>query len=386
MIQKRKVLVITGTRAEYGLLKFLIKDISKDKSIDLKLIATGAHLSNSYGLTYKEIVADGVNINSKIDTLLGSDTEVGISKSIGLGISLFADEYKKNPPNLIIVLGDRYEIFAAVIAALITRIPVAHIHGGELTKGAVDEAMRHSITKMSHLHFVANTEYKNRVIQLGEHPRNVYNIGGMGVDCIERTKLIDKKTLESDLGLKFLKKSLLVTFHSVTLDHDTALMHSKELLKALSEMEDTTLIFTYANADTDGSKIISALKIFVKENKNAFLFDSLGQTRYLSCLKQVDGVIGNSSSGLTEAPSFRIGTINIGDRQGGRLKAKSVIDCDPKYLDIKKAIVKLYSSSFQRILKSVKNPYGQPGAAKKLLEIIKKVNLEGLIKKSFFDL
>ena len=385
-MKKRKICVITGSRAEYGLLFWLIKSIKEDPKLELQLIVTGMHLSPEFGLTYKKIIEDGFLITKKIELLMSSDSSIGISKSIGLGVISFSEAFMDLNPDICVVLGDRFEIFSAVVSSMVSRIPIAHIHGGESTEGAIDEAIRHSITKMSHLHFVATNEYAKRVIQLGENPNTVFNFGSPCIDNINNLKLFKRSKFEKLIDFKLGKLNFLVTFHPVTLENKTSENQFKELLMALSNFKNAKIIFTMPNADTDGSKIISALKIFVKGNKNAFLFDSLGQTRYLSCLEQVDGVIGNSSSGLTEAPSFRIGTINIGDRQGGRLKAASVIDCDPKYLEIKNAIVKLYSSSFQRILKSVENPYGKPGASKKLLEIIKKVNLEGLIKKSFFDL
>ena len=283
-------------------------------------------MSPEFGLTYKEIEKD-FNINLSLETLTSSDTSVGIATSMGLGLIRFADAYKQLKPDLVLVLGDRYEIFSATAASLVARIPVAHLHGGETTEGAFDEALRHSITKMSHLHFVAADEYKNRVIQLGEQPENVFQVGGLGVDSIKRLKLLSKQELEASLGIKLLDKNLLITFHPVTLETQTASQQMEELLGALSDLTNTNLIFTMPNADTDGRVLIQMIEEFCSKNTNAHCFTSLGQLRYFSAINYIDGVVGNSSSGLAEVPSFKKATINIGDRQKGRLKADSVIDC-----------------------------------------------------------
>ena len=306
-----KICIITGTRAEYGLLKKLMHGIKKNKFFQLKIIVTGMHLSKKFGLTYKEIESDGFKIDKKININIKSDTAESIVNSINLGQSGFVKIYKKLKPDLVLVLGDRYEIFAAVTAACFSRIPVAHLHGGEATQGLVDEALRHSITKMSHFHFVAAKEYKNRVIQLGENPKNVYEVGGLGVDNIKNLKLFSKKNLEKELKFKFNKKNLLINFHPETLSSFSSKKQFKEILSSLSSLKDTNLIFTMPNSDWDGRIIFRMIKKFVKKNKNAFSFISLGQLRFFSCLKYIDGMIGNSSSGLLELPTFKKVTINI---------------------------------------------------------------------------
>ena len=383
---KRKICVITGTRAEYGLLYWLMKEIKEDKDLELQIIATGMHLSYEFGLTYKEIEKD-FKIDKKIEMLLSSDTPIGISKSMGLAQISFAEAYDELKPDIVVVLGDRYEIFSAASAAMIARIPIAHIHGGETTEGAFDEAIRHSITKMSHLHFTATKEYKKRVIQLGENPKRVFNVGGMGIENIKRLKLLSKEEFEKSIGFKLNKKNILVTFHPVTLEKSTSKEQFKELLDAIDELSETNIIFTKANSDTDGRIINQMIDDYVSKNSNkAISFTSLGQLRYLSALQFVDAVVGNSSSGLIEAPTFKIGTINIGDRQKGRIKAKSVIDCKPKKEEIKKAFNKLYSKEFQNILKKVKNPYGDGMVSKKIVNILKSVELKDILKKSFYDI
>ena len=381
----RKICVITGTRAEYGLLRWVMQNIKDDADLNLQIIATGMHLSPEFGLTYKAIEADGFDIDRKVEMLTSSDTTVGIAKSMGLGMVGFADALNELNPDLIVVLGDRYEIFAAVATALVERIPVAHLHGGEATEGCFDEAIRHSITKMSHLHFVASGEYKQRVIQLGEQPEFVFLVGGLGVDNIKRLQLLDRNTLEADLGFKFGKKNLLITFHPVTLESASAVAQMRALLAALAELKDTQLIFTMPNADTDGRKLIKMVDKFASQNANAHAFTSLGQLRYLSCIAQVDGMVGNSSSGLAEVPSFKKGTINIGDRQRGRLQSTSVINCEPTQQSISDAINTLYSPKFQMDLSQVCNPYGEGGASEEIVKIIKSATLDGLIKKHFYD-
>ncbi|EMN24085.1 UDP-N-acetylglucosamine 2-epimerase [Leptospira kirschneri] len=384
---KRKICVITGTRADYGQLRWLIFEISKSSKLDLQIIATGMHLSPEFGLTYKEIENDGFLIHKKIEILLSSDSPVGVSKSVGLGLIGFSEAFADLSPDIILVLGDRFEILAATVAALISKIPVAHLHGGETTEGAFDESIRHSITKMSHLHFVAANEYRNRVIQLGENPSNVFLVGGMGIDGIKKSNLLKKEELESSLNIKLKKNNLLITFHPVTLEEFTAKTQMIELLSSLETLSlETGLIFTMPNADTDGRIIFELVKEFTSSHSNAWHFTSLGQTRYLSCLQFVDAVVGNSSSGIIEAPSFKIGTINIGDRQKGRLKAKSIIDCEPKKTEIIDAFKRLYSSDFQKKLSTIVNPYGEGGASEKIVKILEKVEIQGILKKKFFDL
>lgn len=382
----RKICVITGARAEYGLLRWVMQGIKDDHELTLQVIATGMHLSPEFGLTYREIEQDGFQIDRKVEMLTSSDTPVGIAKSMGLGLIGFADALNELRPDLIVVLGDRFEIFAAVAAALVACIPVAHVHGGEATEGAFDEALRHSITKMSHLHFVAAEEYRQRVIQLGEQPERVFLVGGLGIDNIKRLKLLDRAELEASLDFKLGQKNLLITFHPVTLETATATDQMAELLTALAELKDTQLIFTLPNADTDGRGLIRMVEQFVAQHPNARAYTSFGQLRYLSCIAHVDGVVGNSSSGLAEVPSFRKGTINIGNRQRGRLRAASVINCEPTRQSIAAALERLYDADFQSSLNQVRNPYGEGGASEKVVETIKHYSIDGIAKKAFYDL
>jgi GDP/UDP-N,N'-diacetylbacillosamine 2-epimerase (hydrolysing) len=384
---KCKVCVVTGTRAEYGLLYWLMKEIQVDSDFELQIIATGMHLSPEFGLTYRQIEKDGFKIDKKIEMLLSSDTPIGISKSMGLGMIGFAEAYSELKPDIVVLLGDRFEIFSAASAAMIARIPIVHLHGGETTEGAFDEAIRHSITKMSHLHFTATEEYRRRVIQLGESPDRVFNVGGVGIDNIRKLKLMSREELEDSINFKLGPKNILVTFHSVSLERATAGNQFQNLLNALDELQDTKFIFTKPNADTEGRLITKMIDDYVSRNcHKAIAFISLGQLLYLSALKFVDACVGNSSSGLAEAPTFKIGTINIGDRQRGRLKAGSVIDCEPNKESILTAIKKLYSKEFKSKLKNVKNPYGEGGAAEKIKKILKNVDITDILKKSFYDI
>lgn len=382
----KTICVVTGTRAEYGLLRWVMEGIQESPLLNLQLVVTGMHLSPEFGLTINEIKNDGFMVDRCVEMLVSSDTPVGITKSIGLGLIGFADAISELEPDMLLVLGDRYEIMAAVVSAMINRVPIAHLHGGEATEGLIDEAIRHSITKMSHLHFVAADEYRRRVIQLGERPSSVFQVGGLGVDNIVNLDLLKRDTLEESLGLHFKEKNLLITFHPVTLDSKSSEDQMVELLAALHELEDTYLIFTMPNSDTDGRVLFKQIGSFVSEHKNASVFTSLGQLRYLSCVAQVDAVVGNSSSGLAEVPSFKKATINIGDRQRGRIKAKSVIDCGPDRSAILQAIQNVYLGEFQNDLKSVVNPYGEGGASQSIVEVLESANLDNLIKKSFYDI
>ena len=382
----RKICVFTGTRAEYGLLKPLMDEIKKDKDLKLQIIVSGMHLSPEFGLTYKEIEKDGFKIDEKIEMLLSADTPTAINKSIGLGIIGFTDALNRLKPDISVVLGDRFEALAFAIANYIMRIPIAHLYGGEATFGAFDEGIRHSITKFSYLHFTSTEVYRKRVIQLGEHPSRVFNVGALGIDNIKKLKLLTKEELEKKLGKKLKSRNLLITFHPVTLEKGTSEKQFKQLLKALDELDDTLLIFTKANADTEGRKINKMIDEYVNKNKEkAIAFTNMGQLLYLSTMKYVDAVVGNSSSGIIEAPSFKIGTINIGDRQKGRIKADSVIDCKPNYTDIKQALNKIFSKEFKEKLKKVKNPYGDGKSAERIVKILKTADLSN-IKKEFFDM
>jgi len=386
-MRKRKICIVTGTRAEYGLLYWLMKSIEVDPKLELQIIATGMHLSPEFGLTYREIEKDGFTINRKIEMLLSADTPSAISKSTGLGLISFAEAYNNLNPDIVLILGDRFEILAASIASLYAKIPIAHIHGGETTTGAFDEAIRHSITKMAWWHFVAADEYEKRVIQLGENPERIFNVGGLGVDAIKKAKLLPKKEMMDKTGIEFRNKNLLVTYHPVTLENQTSQKHFQSLLDVLGDLKDVYVIFTMPNADSNGRIIKQMIDEFVSNHKQkSIAFTSMGHLNYLSTLQFVDGVVGNSSSGLTEAPTFKIGTVNIGDRQKGRLKAKSIIDCDPTKISIKKAIEILYTKNYQKNLPIVENPYGKGEATLKIMEVLRKTKIPEETKKIFYDL
>lgn len=383
----KKICLVTGSRAEYGLLRPLLKEIVNDSDLKLQLIATGMHLESEFGLTYKELEQDGFKIDEKIEISLNSDTPVGISKSVGLGISGFSKAYDKLKPDIVVILGDRFEILSATIAAHIARIPIAHIHGGEVTQGAFDDAFRHSMTKMSHLHFTSTEDYRRRVIQLGESPERVFNVGALEVDNIKGLKLLSKEELEKDLDFKFQKHNLLVTFHPVTLESNTSEGQFKNLLDVLDGLDQTGIILTKSNADVGGRVINKMIDQYVNNNsQKAKAFTSLGNLKYLSTMQLVDAVVGNSSSGIIEALSFKIGTINIGDRQKGRIRAESIIDCEPTKEEIKVSFEKLYSKEFQQGLASVVSPYGDGKAAKRINHILKNFDVKGSLKKAFYDL
>lgn len=382
----KKICVVTGTRAEYGLLSWVMKGIRQSPVLELQLVVTGMHLSPEFGMTVDTIEADGFTIDRKVEMLLSSDTVVGVTKSMGLGMIGFADALAELKPDLMLVLGDRFEIFVASVAAMIARIPIAHLHGGEATEGLIDEPIRHSITKMSHLHFVAAEEYRRRVIQLGEQPGRVFNVGGLGIDNILRLKLLGRDELEAELNFKFAKSNLLITFHPVTLERNTSVQQMDELLAALAELKDTGLIFTMPNADTEGRVLFRQIEAFCAQHSQACAYKSLGQLRYLSCIQHVDGVVGNSSSGLAEVPSFKKGTVNIGDRQRGRLRAGSVIDCEPERKSILMALKRLFSAEFQIKLSAVENPYGNGGASDAIVRRLESQSLDNLLKKRFYDL
>ena len=382
----RKICVFTGTRAEYGLLRPLMEEIQKDKDLELQILVSGMHLSPEFGYTYKLIEEDGCKIDEKVEILLSSDTPDGVNKAIGLGIIGFTDALNRLKPDISVVLGDRFEALAFAIANYIKGIPLAHLYGGESTLGAIDESIRHAITKFAYLHFTSTEEYRKRVIQLGEEPKRVFTVGALGLDNIRKLKLLTKEELEKKLGIKFKKYNYLITFHPETLEKGQSEKHLKELLKALDEERDTLLIFTKANADDEGRKINKLLEEFVSKRKNkAVLFTNMGQLLYLSTMKHVDAVIGNSSSGIIEAPSFKVATINIGNRQKGRIRAESVIDCKPTYEDIKNALKLIKTKEFKEKLKKVKNPYGDGYSARRIVKILKDYPIKDL-KKEFFDL
>jgi GDP/UDP-N,N'-diacetylbacillosamine 2-epimerase (hydrolysing) len=379
-----KICVFTGTRADYGLLKPLISKIDNDKDLTLQLLVSGMHLSSEFGNTIQEIKNDGFKINEKIEILLSSDTDTGLLKSTGLGLISYADSLNRLQPDIAIVLGDRFEALAFAFSAFVKKIPLIHISGGEVTEGAIDDSIRHSITKFSHLHLVATKEYKRRVIQLGEEPWRVFNVGEIGLIGI-KDNLLSREEFEKSINFKLSKKNILVTFHPETLSNDNQ-KNFREILKALSNLKNVNIIFTKSNADSGGRVINKMIDEFVKNHKNSIAFTSLGRKKYLSALQYVDIVLGNSSSGLVEVPSFKKATINIGDRQKGRIKAKSVIDVKAEQSEILDAINYVYSDEFQEKLKTVINPYEGDTSLEQILHIIKKVNKDKLLNKKFFDI
>lgn len=382
----RKICVVTSTRAEYGLLYWLLKEIKADSELKLQLIVTGMHLSPEFGLTYKEIEKE-FKIDKKIEILSSSHTSLDICAEMSRVYEKFAPALAELKPDILVLLGDRYEIFGVAGVASIMQIPIAHIHGGETTQGAFDEAFRHSITKMSHIHFAATNEYANRIIQLGEEPSRVFNVGGPGIENIKKLNLLSKEEFEKSIDFRLAKKNILITFHPATLENSSAREQFGEILKALYELEETNFIFTKANSDTDGDVINKMIDEYVSENsQKAVAFASLGQLRYLSAIKFVDIVLGNSSSGLLEVPSFKKATINIGDRQKGRARASSVIDVRPVKEEILAAIKRAYSKEFEQTLKDAINPYDGGYPSKKMVKILKEIKLDGILKKKFYDI
>jgi UDP-hydrolysing UDP-N-acetyl-D-glucosamine 2-epimerase len=383
----RKICIVTGSRAEYGLLSRLMRLIENDTDLCLQIIATNMHLSPEFGLTYKEIEKDGFRIDKKVEMLLSSDTPNATAKSVGLAIIGFADAYEDLKPDMLLVLGDRYEILAAVTTALFHRIPVAHLHGGELTEGAYDDAIRHAVTKMSHIHFTSTEEYRNRVIQLGEEPGRVFNVGALGLDNIRHLNLLSKIDLEESLNFQIGEKCVLVTFHPATLAENTPEEQMESLLKALESVPDLRVIFTLPNSDTNGRIIIEMINQFVEQHHNrSIAFASLGQIRYLSAMQYVRAVIGNSSSGIIEAPYFGIPTLNIGNRQKGRIKAESVFDCEPHFTDLLEKLLFVLSLNLKDTNRIITNPYFKENSATEILSVIKNVSLDYIVTKVFYNL
>lgn len=381
-MNKRKICVVTGTRAEYGLLYWLMKEIQADPDLELQIIATGMHLSPEFGLTYKQIEEDGFVINEKVEMLLSSDTPVGVAKSLGLGTIGFADSLNRLKPDILVLLGDRFEILAAAQAAMIARILIAHIHGGEVTYGAYDDAIRHAVTKMSYVHFVTTEEHRKRVIRLGEHPNRVYNVGAPGIENIVRMSLLTKEQLEELLGIALEEPVFLITHHPTTLSSNP-IEGTEELLEALNNFKNATMIFTKANADNNGRKINSLISAYVSQNpRKRKLFDSLGQLKYLSLLKYANVIIGNSSSGLFEAPYLETPTINIGNRQSGRIRPSSVFDCDANVKEITEAITKALNYKFEN--DDQYKIFGDGKTSKRILSILKKIEIKPIMKK-FYD-
>jgi len=370
----RKICTVTSTRADYGIMSRLIKMMDEDADIDLKLIVTGMHLSEKFGMTFKEIDSP---IAEKIDI----EIEKEPAHTMALVIEKFAHVFKKISPDLLLILGDRYEIMSVAVAAMLNNIPIAHLYGGDITQGAIDDAVRHSITKMSHLHFTSCEEYRKRVIQLGENPERVFNVGALGVENIKKIPLMTKEELENSLNFKFNTKNLLVTFHPVTLEGNSA-EQFKELLSALDELKETNIIITAPNSDEGNEKLFSLIDEFIANHENSKYIKSLGMVRYLSTIQFVDAVVGNSSSGILEVPSFKKATINIGNRQKGRIQAKSVINCNPVKEEILLAIHTAYKKDFSNII----NPYEKNYTAMNILKALKRVELDNIIKKDFYDI
>lgn len=385
----KRIGIMTGTRAEYGLLKSLMQEINKDNDLELYLIVSGMHLSPEFGMTYKEIEEDGFEINAKVEMLLSSDSPAGISKSIGLGVIGFADEFQRADLDMLILLGDRYEALSAAISAMVMRIPIAHLHGGELTEGAIDEGIRHSITKMSYLHFTSTEQYRNRVIQLGENPERVFYVGALGVENIKKINLMTKEELERAIHFEIDENTVVVTYHPVTLENNTVEEQFLNLLKVLDRNPKIRMIFTKANADTNG-RIVNELidKYTAQNSERACAFMSLGQKRYLSALKYCRIVIGNSSSGIIEAPSFGKPIINIGDRQKGRICADSVINCGYTQQEIQQAMETALTKEFENKASNCRNPYEKENTAANIISVIKDYLLNDKIKlkKGFYDI
>lgn len=385
----KRIGIMTGTRAEYGLLKSLMQEINKDNDLELYLIVSGMHLSPEFGMTYQEIEEDGFEINAKVEMLLSSDSPAGISKSIGLGVIGFADEFQRADLDMLILLGDRYEALSAAISAMVMRIPIAHLHGGELTEGAIDEGIRHSITKMSYLHFTSTEQYRNRVIQLGENPERVFYVGALGVENIKKINLMTKEELERSIHFEIDENTVIVTYHPVTLENNTVEEQFLNLLEVLDRNPKIRMIFTKANADTNG-RIVNELidKYAAQNSERACAFVSLGQKRYLSALKYCRIVIGNSSSGIIEAPSFGKPIINIGDRQKGRICADSVINCGYTQQEIQQAMETALTEEFENKASNCRNPYEKENTAANIISVIKDYLLNDKIKlkKGFYDI
>lgn len=376
-----KIAVFTGTRAEYGLLYWLLKDIQAHPSLELQLLVSAMHLSPEFGMTYKQIESDGFKITEKVEMLLSSDSAVGTVKSMGLGVIGFADALDRMKPDLLIILGDRFEALAAAQAAMILRVPIAHIHGGEVTEGAYDDAIRHAITKLSLLHFTSTDNHRNRVIQLGEHPNRVFNVGAVGLDHLQRTELMSVNKLSASLDFKLDKPYFLVTYHPVTAASEPAKESFSNLLQALDQFPNHQVILTYPNADDGGREIIPLLEEYAaKKPERVLAIPSLGQKRYLSAVKHAQAVVGNSSSGIIEVPSFKVPTINIGERQRGRMSAKSVISCPPTTQAISKALSSGLKNDFSKVI----NPYGKGQASEAILKEVLNADLSAI--KSFYDL
>jgi len=387
-MSRRRVCIVTGTRAEYGLLYWLMREVKDDADLVLQIVVTGMHLSPEFGLTYQQIEEDGFTIDEKVEMLTSSDTPVGIAKSMGLGAIGMADALQRLDPDVLVLLGDRYEMLSVAQAALVARIPIAHLHGGEATKGLIDDPIRHALTKLSHYHFVSADPFRKRVIQMGEHPDRVFTVGAPGLDNFQRMNLLDRDELEQSIEFELGEKSCIVTYHPVTLSEESPTEPFEELLSALDQIENLRIIFTKSNSDTEGRIINQMIDEYVQSNpERSCAFTSLGQRRYLSALKHVDAVVGNSSSGIVEAPSVPVPTVNLGDRQGGRIRAGSIIDCKEDAVDIRGAIRQALSPAFREKIHGVTSPYGDGRSSPRIKEKLREVSLgEDILKKGFYDL
>ncbi len=382
----KKICVVTGTRAEYGILSDLMRLIVEDEQLELQIIATNMHLSPEFGLTYQEIEKDGFRIDKKVEMLLSSVTPNGILKSMGVGMIGLADALEELDPDLLLVLGDRYEILVAVEVALMYRIPVVHLYGGEITEGAWDDAIRHAITKLSHVHFTSTEVYRQRVIQMGEHPEHVFWVGALGIDNIRREKIMRQEELEKSLGFTLGKASLLITFHPVTMEDNTAEIQCRELLAALEAFKEYKLLFTLSNSDVQGQVINHLIRDFVSKNPDrAISVASLGKKRYYAALRYVTAVVGNSSSGLVEAPCFGKPVLNIGDRQKGRIRGEGVFDCLPVKDSIIMGLQKILTPEFRKKAVKAANPYEKKDTLKTIFEVLKRIEPEKITRKSFYD-
>lgn len=384
----KQIVILTSTRADYGLLSCVIKKLIRDKEVNVRVVATGMHLSPEFGLTYKDVENDGIRIDRKIEILMSSDTSVSMSKTMGMAMISFADYFEEVCPDALLVLGDRYETLAVCCAALNAKIPIIHLHGGETTEGAIDEAIRHSITKMSYLHFTSTEEYRHRVIQLGENPERVYNVGSLGVENVLNQTLLSREALESELKLQLNMPYAVVTYHPVTLEDRDICETVKIFLDALDQNKDMFYIITKSNADAGGRQINLMMEEYAEHRDNVQVYDSLGMIKYLSAVKYSEIVIGNSSSGILEVPSFKIPTVNIGDRQKGRIRAESVIDCNEDTESIVRAIKKARTPEFRKQCSQVKNPYEGVRTSDTIVEIIKEKLFDKKveIKKKFYDI
>ena len=384
---KKKICVMTATRAEFGLIKSVIEKLIEVPEFDVRIVATGMHLSPEFGMTYKEIEECGFKVDRKIEMQLSSDSTVAVAKTMGLTMISFADYFEQEKPDYVLITGDRYEAMAVATTAMVMRIPIIHLFGGETTEGAIDECIRHSISKMSYLHFTTTEAYRKRVIQLGENPKRVFAVGGTGSENVKNQKLMTKPELEKSLDFDLSKPYVVVTLHSVTLENSSAESQVKELLKACDAHPELNYVFTKANSDADGRIINLALEEYCKTHNNSKVYESLGYIRYLSAVKYSEFVLGNSSSGIMEVPSLGVPTVDIGDRERGRLRAESVINCLPDSESIIKAMDKALSKEFKEFAKTVKNPYAGSNTSSEMVRIIKEniLNNDVDLKKKFYD-